>query len=43
MKMAEGQRKVDGEREQRKPRSVPDMVPKPAHAVLRSKLEVEED
>jgi hypothetical protein len=32
MKMAEGQRKVDGQREQRKPRSLPDMVPKPAHA-----------
>src|SRR3569833_871754 len=34
VEMAEGQRKVDGEREQRKPRSLPDIVPKPAHAAF---------
>jgi hypothetical protein len=38
--VAEGQREIDGQREHREPRSLPDIVPKPAHGPLMKAAEV---
>ena len=32
MDVTEGQREVDGQRDQREPRALPDMLPKPMHS-----------
>jgi hypothetical protein len=41
--VAEGQAKVDGERNQRKPGTIPDLFPKPAHRMSGKAPEPEGD